>query len=175
MSICLLAYPNISTSDYKRIQEFRKHNDELYFRVVEPHFTLVFPLSGLELEPFIAEIKKQVRGFRSFDFCIRCSTLNKDAFNDSYHAFLVPDEGYSHLVKLHDRIYADRLFPYRALEVDFIPHIGIGNSKDPLKCIEMVNRWNSTEFAIPGHVSELDIVSYENDIVQTVLRIPLGG
>jgi hypothetical protein len=175
MSLCVLAFPTVSTSDYERIQEFRKYNDELYYHVVEPHFTLAFPLSGWESEPFIAETKKQLRGFRPFDFCIRCATLNKDAFIDYYHAFLVPDEGYSQIVKIHDSLYADRFFPYRALEVDFIPHMGIGNSKDPLRCIGMVGSWNKQEFAIPGHISALDIANYENDTVQTIQRIRLGG
>jgi 2'-5' RNA ligase superfamily protein len=128
MNLCVLAYPSVSTSDYERIQEFRQHNDELYFHVVEPHFTLAFPLAGWEVEPYIAEVKKQLQGFRSFDFCIRCATLDKDAFSDFYHAFLVPDEGHSQIVKLHYQLCADKFFPYRQLHVDFIPHIGIGRN-----------------------------------------------
>jgi hypothetical protein len=175
MSLLVLAYPKISTSDYDWIQEFRKHSDELYYHVVEPHFTIVFPTDGWETQPFIAEIEKQSQGFQPFDFCIRCATLDKDAFNDYYHTFLVPDEGYSQFVKLHYKLSAAKLFPHRALQVDFIPHVGIGNSNDPLRCIEMVESWNREEFAIPGHIAVLDIVNYENDTVQTIQRIPLSG
>ena len=174
MNLCVLAYPKIPTSDYARIQDFRRHNDALYYHVVEPHFSLVFPLSGWEELPFIAEVTERARGFQPFHFSIRCASLDRDAFVDTYHAFLVPDEGYSQIVRLHDRLYAGRLFPYRVLEVDFIPHIGIGNSKDPLKCLEMVESWNRAEFAIPGRVRVLDIGNYENDTVQTLERVTLG-
>jgi len=175
MALLVLAYPELANSDYERIQEFRKHNDELYFHVVEPHFTLVFPLPGdWKAETFIAEIVKQIRGMQPFEFCIRCATLNKDAFSDTFHTFLVPDEGYSNILKLHDKLYCEKLFPHRKLQVDFIPHMGIGNSKDPLRCIEMVENWNKTEFAIAGRISILDVANYENDSVQTIQRISLG-
>ena len=175
MALLVLAYPELASSDYERIQEFRKHNDELYYHVVEPHFTLVFPLPADWIaDNFISEIMNQKRGIQPFEFCIRCATLNKDAFNDYYHTFLVPDEGYSKILKLHDKLYADKLFPHRALHVDFIPHIGIGNSKDPLRCIEMVEYWNKVELAMSGRITILDVVNYENDTVQTVQRISLG-
>ena len=177
MALLVIAYPEITDRDYNCIQEFREHHDELYYHVVEPHFTLVFPLRKKvkwETEAFIAEIRKQIRGVQAFEFCIRCATLNKDAFSDYYHAFLVPDEGYSKIVKLHDRLYADKLFPQRALFVDFVPHIGIGNAKDPLKCVEMVDSWNNHEFTVEGRVTALDVADHENDTVQTIQRISLG-
>jgi len=175
MALLVLAYPEIENGDYERIQEFRKYHDELYYHVVEPHFALVFPIHEVwEAKSFISEIVKQVQGVQPFEFCLRCATLNKSAFNDYYHTFLVPDEGYSKIVKLHDKLYANKLFPHRALSVDFIPHIGIGNSKNPLKCIEMAESWNKEEFAITGRIAILDVVNYENDTVQTIQRISLG-
>lgn len=173
MNLCTLAYPTLSASDYQRIQEFRKQNDQ-YYHLVEPHFTLAFPLSEWELETYVTEIKKQVQGFRPFDFCIRCAALDKDAFQDLYHAFLIPDEGHSQIMKLHYRLCGDRLFPYRSLDVDFIPHMGVGNSPGPLSCIGMVESWNRENFSISGNIAAIDIANYENDTVETILRIPLG-
>ena len=175
MGLLVLAYPEISKSDYERIQEFRKTNDELNYRLVGPHFTIVFPLPvDLSADSFAAEVMKQTRDFQTFDFCIRCAALNKDFSNEYYHTFLVPDEGYGKILKLHDNIYADMLFPYRLLQVDFIPHIGIGNSKEPRRCLEMVEKWNKTEFAIPGRIANLDVANYENNSVKTIQRIFLG-
>jgi hypothetical protein len=172
MNLCTLAYPTISGSDYENIQAFRKKHD-MYYHIVEPHFTLTFPFSEWELEPFIAEIKKQVQGFQPFGFCTRAAALNKDAFQDLYHVFLVPDEGHSQILKIHYKLCADKLFPYRLLDVDFIPHLGIGNTKDSLRCVEMVESWNQHEFAISGQITALDIANYENNTVTTIERIPL--
>lgn len=174
MALLVLAYPEVVTGDYERIQTFRKQHDGLYYHVVKPHFTLVFPVFDWQEEAFVAEIARQKQDFHPFEFCLRCATLNKDAFNDHYHTFLVPDEGYSRIVKLHDRLYAGKLFPQRALSVDFVPHIGVGNSTDPLDCLSMIEQWNREEFVMPGFVDALDIVRYENDTVQTIQRLPLG-
>src|SRR5512147_2762927 len=109
MNLCVVAYPELMHQDYKRIQEFRRHNDT-YYHVIEPHFTLIFPTSKWELAPFVAEVRKQSAGSPAFDFCIRGAALDKDAFNEYYHAFLVPDEGHSQILKLHYRLGADRFF-----------------------------------------------------------------
>ncbi|MGE5261811.1 MAG: 2'-5' RNA ligase family protein [Acidobacteriota bacterium] len=175
MTLLVLVYPELSGQDYAQIQEFRKQHDNLYYGVVEPHFTIVFAVSDWAVKPFIIEIQKQAQGLRPFDFCLRSATINKDAFNDFYHAFLVPDEGYSRIAKLHDRLYADKLFSHRRLDIDFIPHVGIGNSKDPQKCIEIAQSWNRKDFAIAGRVSVLDIVNYENKTVRTLQQISLSN
>ncbi len=171
MALLVVAYPELSKNDYDRIQAFRQMHDPLYYDVVEPHFTIVFPVFTWKPEAFVAEAMKQARGIRPFPFTLRSAVLNKDAFNDYYHTFLVPDEGYGQIVRLHDRMYADQLFPQRALTVDFIPHIGIGNSLDPLACLAMMREWNKEEFAISGWVSTLDIINYEDGTIETIRRL----
>jgi 2'-5' RNA ligase len=173
MALIVIAYPEIKTDDYERIQEFRKEHDFNY-HLLGPHFTLVFPVdAGWDTESFVAEISKQVQGVQAVDFCLRCAVLNKDVFSDYYFTLLVPDEGHSKIIKLHDKLYADKLFPHRSLFANFTPHITVGNSKDPLKCIEMIESWNKEEFAIEGRIGVLDVAKYENDTVQTIRRISL--
>ncbi len=174
MALLVVAYPELSKSDYDRIQAFRQMHDPLYYDVVEPHFTIVFPVLDWEPEVFVTEAVKQARGIRPFPFTLRSAVLNKDAFSDTYHTFLVPDEGYGQIIRLHDRMYADQLFSQRALTVDFIPHIGIGNALDPLACLAMMREWNRQDFAISGRVAVLDIVNYVDDKTETIKQIFLN-
>ncbi|MFC2042711.1 2'-5' RNA ligase family protein [Chloroflexota bacterium] len=174
MALLVVAYPEIAQYDYDEIQAYRLVHDGLYFGVVEPHFTIVFPVFDWDTEAFVVEVSKQARGIQSFDFTLRSAVLNKDAFNDYYHAFLVPDEGYGQIVRLHDQMFADKLFPQRVLTVDFIPHIGIGNSLDPLACLAMVREWNNQDFAISGRVSAVYIINYMDDTIETIQRIQLN-
>ena len=85
----------------------------------------------------------------------------------------VPDEGYSRIVKLHDKLYSDKLKDNLRLDLDFIPHIGIGNSLDRYKYKKMVDEWNKEEFELRGTISGLKIVRYENDVVTTIEEIKL--
>jgi 2'-5' RNA ligase len=172
MKLLVIAYPKLTDEDLLRIENFRKENDKM-FDVVRPHFTFVFPVADISVADFTAEIKEQLKQAEPISFCLRCSTINKDDFSEYYHAFIVPDEGFSQIVKLHDKLYSDKLFIHQRLDIDFIPHITIGNSKDKLVCKKMVDEWNSKTFLITGTVSTLDIAQYENDKVTTIEKITL--
>jgi 2'-5' RNA ligase len=173
MAYLVLAYPEISNSDFQIIQDYRKVNDELFYDVVKPHFTLVFPVFSLSETDFIAEIKKQTIHLTCFNFSIRCSTVNKDAFSDYYHTLLVPDEGYSNIIKIHDKLYGNKLIDELRLDIDFVPHIAIGNSLDKNKCKRMTDEWNNKNFEINGRVTKLTIVAFENNVVSKLTEIKL--
>jgi len=163
MAYLVIAYPDLTKNDFDKIQRYREQNDKLFFKIVDPHFTIVFPIFDMTENEFINEVRLQATNIEKFSFKIRCSTINKDSFSDHYHAFLVPDEGFSNIVKLHDKIYCDKLKDNLRLDIDFIPHIGIGNSLDKNFCKSMVDEWNRNDFLIAGSVSKLTIVKYEND------------
>jgi hypothetical protein len=173
MAFLVLAFPKIKKSDFDLIQECRKQNDELFYSVVEPHFTIVFPVFDLDESEFLKEIKELAKKYSAFDFVLRCATINKDAFNDYYHTFLVPDEGYSKIIRIHDGLYGGKLKENHRLDLDFIPHIGIGNSIDKLECKKMVDKWNKNDFAIRGTVTSLTLVEFENNKVRKFAELKL--
>ena len=168
MAYLVLAYPEIAKPDFELIQDYRRTNDELFYSVVEPHFTIVFPVFDFSEKEFRSEVRATIDGFGKFDFVLRCGTINKDAFSDYFHAFLVPDEGYSQVTKLHYRLYSGKLKDNLRLDIDFIPHLGVGNSMDKYKCKRMVDEWNERDFEIKGSVSELAIVNYEDNKVERI-------
>jgi len=151
----------------------RSRHDELYFEVVDPHFTLVFPVFICEESVFIHHVKHIAQAIQPFDFVLRCAVLGDDAFNDYTHVFLAPDEGFSHVVKLHDRLYTGLLEDELRLDIPFIPHIGIANSLDPLDCKDVIDEINATPLEIRGRVETLDIIWYENNRVGTIEQIIL--
>ena len=174
MAYLVLAYPTLASKYFDQIQNYRKDHDELYFKIVEPHFTIVFPVFDISQDEFIREIKNKSVGLTKIDFVIRCATIKKDTFRDYFHTFLVPDEGYSRIVKLHDKLYCGKLKDNLRLDIDFIPHIVIGNSNDKSLCKKMVDKWNKREFSISGTISRLTIVKYEKDTVTKLSEIELN-
>lgn len=163
----------MTSDDFDRIQSYRKDNDELFFKVVNPHFTFVFPVFDISEEEFTREVKDKSVNLAKFNFVIRCATINKDAFSECFHTFLVPDEGYSRIVKLHDKLYSGKLKDNLRLDLEFVPHIGIGNSKDKYSCKKMVDEWNMKEFSISGGITHLTVVNYEYDAVTKIEEIKL--
>lgn len=160
MALFVTAFPELSEADLAMIEDCRKQHDYLY-PLIAAHFTLVFGVSDTPADKFIAEIHKQIAGSKPFNFSIRCATVNKDTFSDRYFTFLVPDEGFSNIVKLHDKLYSGLLAPHRRLNIDYIPHIEIANSTDPKFIKQIADEWNNNDFCISGRLSSLDIITNE--------------
>jgi hypothetical protein len=173
MAYGVCAYPRLKESDYRIIQNFRKQHDELYYSFAEPHFSFVFPIREIEKEEFIDEIIAKTQGSMKIDFEIKCATVNKDAVLDYYHLLLAPDKGFSDVVKLHDRLYSGIFFEYLRLDIDFIPHMGIANSKDKYKVKKWADEWNQKEFLIKGTIEKLSIVELSDDSLIEIMQIEL--
>jgi hypothetical protein len=174
MSLLVLAYPSLARADYEWIQRIRARHDGRYYRLIEPHFTFVFSVSKVERKVFVEHVKGQARRVEPFKFVLRCALVVADDSGQFSHVFLVPDEGFSEIVRLHDALYTGALAPELRLDIPFIPHIGIGNSDDARECKRLADELNAEGFRLEGRIETLDVVSYENSTVQTVERIELG-
>ena len=173
MSLLVLAYPQLEKKDYEWIQSFRSKYDERYYSLVLPHFTLVFPVFNLDEQPLITHVQKVSKNFKEFYFVLRCAQIVKDSFSDYTDVFLIPEEGYRIFVKLHDALYSDILEKELRLDIPFIPHLGIGGSKDANKSKTLADEINLRNPEIMGAVNSLDIVSFENQEVITIKKVIL--
>lgn len=173
MAYLVIAYPKLKQDDFDLIQGYRKLNDLRYFSVVEPHFTLVFAISEIDEGSFISEVKNKIANVTSFDFEIKLATINQNDDHKYFHEFLVPDTGYSNIAKLHDKLYSGLFAPYLRFDIDYIPHIGIGNSDDAHTSKRRIDELNNTSLSIFGRVEDVDIISYSNESVTTLEKIML--
>jgi 2'-5' RNA ligase len=173
-NLLVVNYPTISTNDFAWIQEIRQKEDELNFRAIDPHFTLVFPIVEIDRATLVSHVKRSIAGIKAVEFTLRCAVLCNDAFSKYTHVFLVPDEGYSKIVKLHDRLYTGVIANELRLDLPFIPHIGIANSLDPYHCKRLVDRLNGQHFEIRGRIDRLDVIFSRGDLVETVESIDLA-
>ncbi len=173
MSLLVLAYPQISQKDFEWIQNIRSKNDTRYYNVVKPHFTIVFPVTDVQPSEFIEDVEKNSAGFKRISFITRCAIIVKDSFSEFTDVFLVPDEGYSSIVKLHDKLYSGILKNNLRVDIPFIPHIGIAGSKVPLESKSIADELNSADFSIKGILNKLDIITYDYPKVETIKEINL--
>ena len=173
MALLVLAYPEISKDDFNKIQEFRRRNDR-YYSIVNPHFTIVFPVEEVKEKEFIDHIKSRCAKFGKIDFTLNCAITVKDSFSEFWDIFLVPDKGNSGIIKLHDELYKGTLITHLRIDIPFIPHLGIGNDVDPFHCINLANELNGENISISGIISTLSIVRYDGANVELIEDICLG-
>lgn len=173
MALLILAYPDLTEHDLRWIEEIRAEHDPLH-AVVRAHVTLVFHVRSIAAEYLTEHAQLIARSVQPFEVVVRGASVVKDVLSDQTHVFLVPDEGNTALIKLHDLLHTGLLASQLRLDVPYIPHITVGASTDPLACKALADRLNSQDFRLPGTVSALDIVRYEAGHVTTLARLPLG-
>lgn len=130
-------------------------------------------MPGIREEQFINEVETRAAGFKKIRFEIKTAMVNKDAFRELYHEFLVPGKGYAAIVQLHDEIYSKALHSELRPDIDFIPHIGIVNSGNLQRCTLAVDALNSRHLLITGIIEFLTIVKYENGGIVKIKDIGL--
>ena len=118
-----LCYPHLSQQDQAFIDHFRQQHDLPKKDLVKPHFTLVFGIFDLSKEQYREHVYQQALSQKQIQFICRYTMLIKEPVADDYLIFLVPDEGYSHISLLHDRLYQGLFSPYLRLDLPYIPHI----------------------------------------------------
>jgi hypothetical protein len=173
MAYLAVAYPELAQADFDWIQSYRAKYDRRYYSVVKPHFTLVFGGTGdavhlLSEASFVEEIESQLGGVAPIPFELAVATINRDLSGEHYHEFLVPELGYSKIVRLHDKLYCGKLRSRLRLDIDFIPHIGIGNDDDPQSCKARVDELNRASPSIRGLINSVDVIEYSNAKVRTI-------
>ena len=173
MARLIIAYPQLTDTDYTWIQTIRRQHDP-QVELVAPHITLVFPFAAIPQEHCVDHIMAATQGMHPVPLTFRCALVVKDDFSPITHVFLVPDEGFSALVKLHDRLYTSILATELRLDIPFIPHITIGGSTDPRIAKEIADQINHEGIAIKSRLSALDLILYENNTITTLHRIILA-
>ncbi len=172
MTYLVIAYPELSQNDFEWIQAYRKANDKQY-TLVKPHFTLVFAIQEIDKTSFLNEVRQKASSIQPFDLALKAATINRDNSGEYYHEFLVPDTGYSNIIKLHDKLYSGLFSPYLRFDVDFIPHISIGDSKDAHVSKKRVDELNAQNLLIQGHINSLNVIEYANGAITTLEIIKL--
>jgi len=174
LSLLVISYPEITRQDADWIQAVRQRHTFLRYSILAPHVTLVFPLSSVVEDGLLSHIQLLATGQPRIRFVLRSSLLVKDDSNNNYYVLLVPDEGFSGVVRLHDKLYTGILASKLRLDLPFIPHLTVGFSQNVFGCKSVVDALNTESFAIYGEIAYLDVVREEAETAWTVGRFALG-
>ena len=119
MLYAVVHYPDIDTH---HIDEFRKKYDP-QFHLIEPHITLVFPLSNVSGESdLIHHVESVLKGVRPFP--VRLRGLQK-SWDD--YLFLLVEEGSVDLERLHSELYKRLPATYQTENLPYVPHLTLGS------------------------------------------------
>jgi len=177
MPLLVVAYPELAPEDSVWIEMIRAVHDPAHERV-RAHFTLVYPLPDtpeqLGVEAVSAVIRAVAAGFAPIPFVLRSAILFNDLLGPDTDVFLMPDEGFGALVRLHERLYTGPLAGELRLDLPTVPHITVARLRDPKAGKRLTDTLNAREFAITGTITALYLVTHDGGTVRTIARVPLG-
>ena len=169
-----VSYPEVSPEASSFMEQFRRGHDLPYRDVVAAHFTMVFGCKTVELPKYTSHVASVARQSEPISFSCRYAMLGTDDFDETAYVFLVPDEGYSGISLLHDRLYTGVLQPFLRLEVPFIPHITIGTLKDRSAAKALCDELNRSGVCVEGSLRALTIGALENGKLRDLSVHALG-
>ncbi|NIR49535.1 2'-5' RNA ligase family protein [candidate division KSB1 bacterium] len=173
MALAVVNYPVFSDEEFDWIQSVRREHDSFFVDLIGPHFPLVFPTDGVSESTLIEHVRRHISLSYSFEVVFRCAILGDPDFLDHAHAFLTPDEGFSDIVRLHDRLYTGPLANELRLDLPFIPHVGIANTPRPEDCKIIADELNARNFEIRGRVETLDVIGYDGEALWTIKQFSM--
>lgn len=174
MAFLVIARPEFQQADLDWIQDYRQQNDR-QFSFVDPHFTLVFATQDVDKDSFVNEVRQKLIDIAAFEIDLNAATINQDDSGKYFHEFLVPDAGNSDIIKIHDQLYAGFLAPNLRYDIDFIPHISIGDSESVDTSKRRVDQINAKGVSIHASVSSVDIIEYANGAISVIEKIQLSA
>lgn len=152
-----IAYPTLAKKDAEFIRAFRARHDQLRAQMIAPHFTMVFGSTKLPSADFIAHSGRIAGHTSSIRFCCRYAMLSSSDKDETGQVHLVPDEGYSAISRLHDKLYSGPLAGEMALDIPYVPHITIGSLSTRKAAKELCDQLNEKGLEIRGSIAALTV------------------
>ncbi len=172
MAKVVVAYPKFNKKDFDWIQSIRKESDILYYKVIKPHFTIVFPVfTEINNKDLVNHVKQKSKNQKPFDISLEKAVINDDAFSDYWHTFLTPKKGYQEIINLHDQLYTGLLEPELRKDIPFIPHVGIANDLNKDSMSKLVDKINQNGVKITGEIDSLNVCDFIDDKINFVDKV----
>jgi 2'-5' RNA ligase len=175
----IIAYPTFTGADLTWIEAIRANYDP-QAALVAPHLTLLFPIAAdaVSVDEVVTHlhnvVTERVCPMPAFVVTFRSALVMPETGRAGGHLFLIPDEGMSQLVKLHDWLYRGPLASHLRLDIPFMPHITIGAGHDLAALHQVAQTLNDSAFALETTIDRLTVIRHAAGVVTTVGEIPLA-
>jgi 2'-5' RNA ligase len=138
-----------------------------------PAFTLVFP--GAEsAEDVVRHVEAVCAGTARIRFCLRTAMIVPEYKTGWFHVFLVPEEGFGAIIRLHDRLHHGPLARCWNPDPPYIPHLTVASMRDLDHARDTMAALNTRDLAITGRLEALEVQERELAQPRCIARIPFA-
>lgn len=166
----VVAHPHFSKADLAWLTDIRSRRADSRGA---PYFTLVFSSAGLGKSAFVERVRKAAGDFPRIRFRLRSALVVPEARVKRFHVFLVPDEGFAAILRLHDQLHQGELEADLRLDSPYLPHITVATTPDAATARKLAFALNNGGIDIHGHIDALQIEGRDGERVRQVAEAPL--
>jgi 2'-5' RNA ligase len=170
-SLEVVATPVFSGKDRDWLVHLRETRAQ---NIGPPHFTLVFPGSDLAPAEFTKHVAAVAGSMKRIQFRLCSALVVPDPQVRSFHVFLVPDEGFGAIVRLHQALHAGALDKRLRVDFPYIPHLTVASEREFATARSVAAKLNAMDIAISGRLDELEIHKRDADVVRCIAKVPLA-
>lgn len=158
MALSVLARPRLTAADAAWVRVLRdRHASGLEAPEIGPHVTLVFPTESTDATTATGHLAVVAGETAAFSLAFRCALPVLDPQSGGTYIYLVPDEGFSTLVRLHDRLYSGPFADALNLDIPYIPHITLGRIAEAKLARALADDLNSQEPEILARLETVEL------------------
>lgn len=169
-SLEVIARPQFDKTDVAWIMEMRAKRTSNYG---PPYFTLVFPGAPMDPGEYANLVRQRARDVRRIRFRLRSALVTPEATVKRFHVFLIPDEGFGAILRLHDRLHVGPLEACLRPETPYLPHITIATTADYATARKLAQELNARDLQIDGVIDCLQVERRVGDVARLIAEIPL--
>jgi len=137
-----------------------------------PAFTLVFP-GAAAMPDVVKHVETICAGTSRIRFCLRSAMIVPESQMGWFHVFLVPDEGFGAIIRLHERLHVGPLACCLRPDAPYIPHLTVASTKELGVARQTAALLNAQDLAIAGRIDAVEVQSREAAEPHCVARVPL--
>lgn len=177
MSLVILSRPVWTASDRAWLKALRDRHGGAYFDPsLGPHLTLVFPVEEVEESAAVSHLHAVASDTPPFQAAFRAVLPVKDDFSSDTFLYLVPDEGLSGIVRLHDRLYSGPLADALRLDISYVPHVTLGRFSSARIAKALADDLNAQDPALTTRVETVELFRLtDGSAPHRIAEFALGG
>jgi 2'-5' RNA ligase len=139
-----------------------------------PEFTLAFPGAAEVPEDVVGHVAAVGAATPRIHFVLRSAVIVPEAGAGTWHVFLVPEEGFGAIIRLHDRLHVGPLAGFLRPEQPYIPHLTVVTVGDFERARHTKAQLNARDLAVSGRIDEIELRRRDGDTVRRVAKVALG-
>lgn len=139
-----------------------------------PYFTLVFPGADMTPAAFAAQVRAVAREVPRIRFRLRSALVAPEPTVRRFHVFLIPDEGFAAILKLHDALHTGPIEAALRPNTPYLPHITVATTVDYAAAPRIAAALNARSLDVSGHIDALHVERRTAEVIKKVAEIPLA-